>query len=49
MTSYFEYFKKPMKEIFRIPKSLVEAHAKHIYFLVDTINTYAHAVVHRVR
>ena len=40
-TSYFEDFKKSMKERFRIPKSLVEAHEKDIYFLVDTKNTYA--------
>ena len=30
MTSYFEDFKKSMKERFRIPISLVEAHAKDI-------------------
>ena len=41
MTSYFEDFKKSMKERFRIPKSLVEAHEKDICFLVDTNNTYA--------
>ena len=49
MTSYFEDFKKSMKERFRIPKSLVEAHEKDIYFLVDTDNTYAKAIMPRVR
>ena len=39
--SYFEEFKKSMNARYRIPKSLVEAHAKDIYFLVDTDNTYA--------
>ena len=36
MTSYFEDFKKSIKERFRIPMSLVETHAKDICFLVDT-------------
>ena len=41
MTSYFEDFKKSIKARYSIPKSLVEAQAKDIYFLVDTNNTYA--------
>ena len=41
MISYFEEFKKSMKARYRIPKSLVVAHAKDICFLVDTDNTYA--------
>ena len=49
MTNYFEDFKKSMKERFRIPKSLVGAHAKDIFFLVDANNTYAHVVMPRVR
>ena len=49
MTCYFEDFKKSIKERFRIPKSLVEAHEKDIYFLVDTDNTYAQVVMARVR
>ena len=48
-TSYFEEFKKSIKAIFRIPKSLVETHAKDICFLVDTNYTYAQVVVPRVR
>ena len=35
MTSYFEDFKKSMKERMRIPISLVEKHYNDICFLVD--------------
>ena len=49
MTSYFEDFKKEMKQRFRIPKSLVETCAKDILFLVDTNYTYAQAIMSRVR
>ena len=49
MTSYFEDFNKSMKEKFRIPKSLVEAHEKDIFFLVDSDNTYAQVVMPRIR
>ena len=49
MTCYFEDFKKSMKARFKIPKSLVETHAKDICFLVDTDYTYAQVVVPRVR
>ena len=38
-----------MKEILRIPKSLVDTHSKDIYILVDTDNTCAHVVMPRVR
>ena len=35
MTSYFEDFKKSMKQRLRIPVSLVEQHVNDICFLVD--------------
>ena len=40
MTRYFEDFKKVSKEISMIPMSLVEQHAKDVYFLVDKNFTY---------
>ena len=35
MTSYFEDFKKSMKQRLRIPVSLVEKHVNNIFFLLD--------------
>ena len=49
MTSYFEYFKKSMKQRMRIPVSLVEQHVKYIFFLVDIEYTYIQTVIPRVR
>ena len=49
MTGYFEDFKKSMKARYRIPTSLVQKHAKDIYFLVDTDFTYAQAALPMVR
>ena len=49
MTRYFENFKNTMKVRFRIPTSLVETHAKDIFFLVDIDYTYAQIVLSRVR
>ena len=49
MTSYFEYFKKSMKQRMRIPVSLVEQHVKDILFLMDIDYTYIQAVIPRVR
>ena len=49
MTSYFEDFKKSMKQRMRIPVSLVEQHVHDIFFLVDIDYTYIQAVVPRVR
>ena len=49
MTSYFEDFKKSMKQRLRIPISLVEKHINDICFLVDIDHTYIQAVVPRAR
>ena len=49
MTSYFEYFKKTMKGMMRIPVSLVEKHVQDICFLVDMDFTYIQVVVPRIR
>ena len=49
MTSYFEDFKKSMKQRMRILVSLVEQHVNDIYFLVDIDYTYIQAIVPRVR
>ena len=49
MTSYFENFKKSMKQRSRIPISLVEKHVNDICFLVDIDYTSIQAVVPRVR
>ena len=40
MTSYFEDFKKSMKQRMRILVSLVEKHVNDIFFLVDIDFTY---------
>ena len=49
MTSYFEDFKKSMKERHRILVSLVEKHAKDVFFLVDTDFTYVQVARPRIR
>ena len=49
MTSYFEDFKKAMKQRLRIPASLVEKHVNDVCFLVDIDYTYIQAVIPRVR
>ena len=49
MTSYFEDFKKSMKQRLRIPVSLVEKHEKDIFFLVDIDFTYIQVAIPRVR
>ena len=49
MTSYFEDFKKSMKQRLRIPISLVEQYYNDICFLVDIYYTYIQTVVLRVR
>ena len=49
MTSYFEDFKKSMKQRMRIPVSLGEQHINDICFLVDIDYTYIQVVVPRVR
>ena len=49
MTSYFEDFKKSMKQRMRILVSLVEQHYNDIFFLVDIYYTYIHAAIPRVR
>ena len=49
MTSYFEDFKKSMKQRMRIPVSLVEEYVNDICFLVDIDYSYAQAVIPRVR
>ena len=49
MTSYFQDFKKSMKQRLRIPISLVEQHYNDIFFLVDIDYTYIQAIVPRVR
>ena len=49
MTSYFEDFKKSMKQRMRIPVSLVEQHVNDIFFSVDIDHTYIQAILPRVR
>lgn len=49
MTSYFEDFKKSMKQRLRIPISLVEKHYDDVCFLVDADHTYVQATIPRVR
>ena len=49
MTSYFEDFKKSMKQRTRIPISLVEQHVNDIWFLVDIAYTYIQIVIPRMR
>lgn len=49
LTSYFEYFKKFMKQRLRIPISLVEKHYDDFVFLVDANHTYVQATIPRVR
>ena len=49
MTSYFEDFKKSMKQKIRIPISLVEQHINDIFFLFDIDYTYIQAAVPRIR
>lgn len=49
ITSYFEDFKKSMKQRMRIPVSLIEKYEKDIFFLVDIDYTYIQAVIPRVR
>ena len=49
MTSYFEDFKKSMKQRLRIPISLVDQHINDILFLVDIDYTYIQATVPIIR
>ena len=49
MTSYFEDFKKKMKQRLRIPISLVEKYVNDVFFLVDIDYTYIQATIPRVR
>ena len=49
MTSYFEDFKKSMKQRMMIPISLVEQYYNDICFLVDIDYTYIQVDVPRVR
>ena len=49
MTSYFEDFKKSMKQRLGILVSLVEKHVNDICFLVDIDFTYIQATIPRVR
>ena len=49
MASYFEDFKKTMKQRKRIPISLIEQYVHDICFLVDIDYTYIQAIVPRVR
>ena len=49
MTTYFEDFKKSMKQRLRIPISLVEKCVNDICFLVDINFTYIQAAIPRVR
>ena len=48
MTSYFEDFKKSMKQRMRMLVSLVEQHEKDICFLINIDYTYIQAVIPRV-
>ena len=49
MTSYFENFKKTMKQRLRILVSIVDQHINDILFLFDIDYTYIQAEVPRVR
>ena len=49
MTSYFEDFKKTMKQRMRIHVSLVEQHVNDVFFLVDIDYTYIQAAIPRVK
>ena len=49
MTSYFEDFKKSMKQRLSILFLLVEKHVNDICFLVDIDFTYIQAAIPRVR
>ena len=49
MTSYFEDFKKSMKQRLRIPVFLVERYYNDICFLVDIDYAYVQAITPRVR
>ena len=49
MTSYFEDFKKSMKQRMRILVLVVEKHVNDIFFLVDIDYRYIQATVPRVR
>ena len=49
MTSYFEDFKKSMKQRMKIPVSMTEKYEKDIFFLVDIDYTYVQAVIPRIR
>ena len=49
MTSYFEDFKKSMKQRLRIHVSLVEKHYNDVCFFFDIDYTYTQVVVPRVR
>ena len=49
MTSYFEDFKKSMKQRMRIHVSLVEQYYNDIFFLVDIDYTSVQATTPRVR
>ena len=49
MTSYFEDFKKSMKQRLGISMSLVKKHFNDVYFLVDVDFSYVQVVVPRVR
>ena len=49
MTSYFEDFKKAMKDRSKIPILLVDKYAKDVFFFMDTDFTYVQVVVPRVR
>ena len=48
MTSYFEDFKKTMKQRLRIPISLVEKHVNDVFFLVHIDYTYIQAAIPRI-
>ena len=48
-TSYFEYFKKIMKQRSRIQVSLVEKHWNDVCFIVDTNFTHVQEALPRVR
>ena len=49
MTSFFDDFKKFMKQRLRMPVFLVEQHVNDICFLVDIDYTYIQAIVTRMR
>ena len=49
MTSYFEDFKKKMKQRLRILVYLVEKHVNDVWFLVDIDYTYIQATIPRIK